>query len=193
MNSQQLKSRIGRRTAGIALVLALAAASLIAVVSVAAGGDEAKVRSTVIGALHAQQEVALPPGSYQGGPLTDAQQQEMVASGSEGLAKFFSGTQLEVAKGVLTENIAEQASGEVRYLAAGVKDIDFISVVIDGDTARAEVDARVWAVFKQVEANGAEHPAQPENGIHSSLTLQRLEGEWFVTDEAISFLPGESP
>lgn len=154
--------------------------------------DESQIRTVVTGALHAQQEVGLPPGSYLGGAMPAEVTASMAAAGDAELAKFFAGPQLEYARAVLAANIEAQSSGQIRTLAAGIKNIAITSIDVDGDVAHVAATGTVWAQFAQVQ-EGKLVPANPDNGMIYTLTLERSAAGWFVVDETRDYAPGEEP
>jgi hypothetical protein len=160
---------------------------------VRAGGDESAVRSIVVAALHAQQEVGLPPGTYKGGAISPSLAQAMLDTGNAELERYFAGDQLASAKEVLASNVTAQQPGEIRDLAAGINSIDVTSVAIDGDTADVTASADLWAEFGQVQDDGTMVVARPTNTKLYSLTLKRIDGDWFVVDESSEFAPGSEP
>jgi hypothetical protein len=185
------------KTRTIALASALGAAVVLTIVAagtiLSAGPDGPAIRQTVITVIHAQQEVSLPPSSYVGGRMSAQMTSGIVDRGRELLAKSFAGGELARRLQVLSANVNAEASGEIRYLAAGVSGIRVTAVTIVGDRADVSATADVWADVAQVQAGGKLATAHPRNTIRYTLTLQKIDRVWFVMDESMKFAPGSEP
>jgi hypothetical protein len=188
----RLSSR-GRTAVRIAIPAAALLLLSIGVIATRAAADESALRGVVTAALHAQQEVAVPPASYGGGPMSTALQQELSSNGRQELAKVFAKGQLEQAEKNLDAVIAAEAPGDVLTLGAGINNIDITSVEIDGDSATATATADLWASFAQVQADGSQVPAHPTNTKLFTLSLSRIDGSWYVVSEYSTFAPGSEP
>lgn len=189
-----LRLRLRAHAGWLAVTLGVASLLILVIGSNAgASTDDEAIRELVTRAMHLQQEVGLPPPEYAGGPMQPEMVAEMVAQGRDELAGVFAEPELDVRTQVL-QVIADDAKyGEVRYLGAGVKDIDISEVTIDGDTAQVHATAIVWADVAQVQGGGKLAVAHPENTIVYDMTLQKVNGTWLISSESMGFAPGSEP
>ncbi len=118
---------------------------------------------------------------------------DVKARGHDELAAVFEGPVLQARLQAMETNVDGAQAGDIRYLAAGVKNIDIADVVIDGDSARVHATATVWTDVGQVQPGGTLAVAHPENEMIYTLTLGKTSGTWFVVDESITFAPGSEP
>jgi hypothetical protein len=118
---------------------------------------------------------------------------DIAAQADSQLGDVFGGNELALRTQVVRANLDEEKGGEVRYLAAGVRDIDFADVTINGDVAQVQVTATVWAKLAQVQEGGDQVIANPENEMIYDITLEKVDGRWLVMAESMSFAPGSTP
>lgn len=135
----------------------------------------------------------VPPASYKGGAMPLQIRDQMSADSMAAAKDVFRGDALAAFAGIVKDNLDEQASGEIRHLAAGVSKVDITSVAINGDEARVEVTLDVWAEFGQVHPAGDMAVAHATSQTNDVFLLQLVNGTWFVTAHTARFANGSGP
>jgi hypothetical protein len=178
-----------------AIGAALGLVVLPAISTASASPDDAQIRGVIVRAAHLLQEESgmLPPGAYRGGQMPQSVRDQMTANSMSAAARVFKGRALDVFAGIVKDNIDEQASGEIRHMAAGVSRVDITSLRIDGDQANVDATLDVWAEFGQVHADGSIGMAHPKSQTVDKFLLQRIDGTWYVIDHVAHFANGSGP
>ncbi len=88
----------------------------------------------------------------------------------------------------MQNEIDKQRDNGYRDLGGGMRFIRNLTIQVNGDTAVAEADIRTWSRFVYEGKTFT-----PEATAHRRFNLAREAGTWKVTDEDLTFLPGEGP
>jgi hypothetical protein len=174
-----------------AVVVAAAAFSVLAQ-RASATPDETAIEQVVRGALIAEQTLGIPPPAYSGGVMSGAINQQMIDHVPAVLSKYYVGDPLARDVNAIQANIRADKTGKTRYLAGGVDNLQFTSVVVNGNSAIVSATATTWATFVQNQ-NGTPVSANPHNVTNYTFTLTKASGSWLIDSEAWSYAPGSEP
>lgn len=93
----------------------------------------------------------------------------------------------------LSNAIAEQQKPDTHLIDAGISALDFTKVSVTGDTAKALVTAREWALITHGSSiQGARTSRQPAI-LHWTVGLQKIGGAWAITSTYFAFDPSTHP
>lgn len=156
-------------------------------------GDDVAIRSVVSQAIDIGQTAYLPPQSALGRPLTAAEGGAVKFQMHQRLERTFTGQLLEERQQRYDAIIDGESAGNVRVLAGGEDYIKMTALAINGTTATASTEARVWSRLAQDQGNGRLVPAEPHNTLLYEFQLSLIDGSWLVSAMTFHFAPGSEP
>ena len=109
------------------------------------------------------------------------------------LSKHFAKQELERSLRALEQHLEKEASGEIRYLAAGVSRVDIASLTVHGVLATVAADADLWVDVAQVHPDGTIAVAHPRGTMLLTLDLEKIDGSWLVVEETAKYPSGTGP
>jgi len=202
-----------RNVVGPAL-LAVAVLGASTLLSNAASGSNAvaeeKVRAAFTLAMRVDQGVQVPPVARAGDRAVDADLNQQLDEGSKAIHSIFADEPAaRVIKGLNNAIQSQRESGDhFRILGAGVGQIKFDEVTVDGSSAKVHATVETWCRTqvrqRPIEASGTSKPAwagaekwvvsEPHNllDVTASLTEDKT-GHWVIADYAWRFASGSGP
>jgi len=198
----QLRGFFTRGWARWAALAALAALAIGAVFGVtmyaqaqaASSPDGVSIRAVGYAGLVAQQTVVIPPASYQGGPMSDAMQQAMIAHAEQVFRLYYTGAQLTHEISTYTTAIEGEASGRgARILGGGADHFVVTQLSINGASATLAAQAIIWLSSSQVDSQGHSVVATPRNAVVATFTLTKINGAWLISAQTVKFASGSGP
>lgn len=183
----------GRTALAAILSTCAIAAGLALAVRVQAISDDTAIRQAVRDAVTAAQVTALPPAAYHGGRMSAAMVQGIRERGRVELSKHFAKGELDRSLGALEQHLEKEASGEIRYLAAGVSRVAITSLSVQGVRATVAADADLWVDVAQVQPDGTMAVAHPKGSMILTLELEKMDGSWLVVEETAKYPSGTGP
>ncbi len=156
--------------------------------------DGVSIRSVGYAGLVAQQTVIIPPASYQGGPMSDAMQQAMLAHADQTFRLYYTDPQLTYEISTYQTAIQNEQSGDsARILGGGADHFVVTQLSVNGATATLAALAIIWLSSSQVNSMGRSVVATPRNSVVATFTLVRINGHWLISAQRVRFASGSGP
>jgi hypothetical protein len=168
-------------------------ATLVLAAAPAPGQDAVAIRTVCYNAVLAEQTLAVPPTSYQGGAMSANVQQQMLDRVPGTFSKYYTGDALAHEIGAVQMNIRRFSNGQVRYLGGGITQMTFNQILVNGDSGTVTAQAVTWAKLAQDQGHGKLVTATPHNTIILTFSLLRMNGQWLINGESWSFATGSNP
>lgn len=184
---------------GVALasVIALAVGAFVAAQFVQAqqvyAHEAPRIRTVCQQAVIAERMAQIPPASYRGGPMSDAIQQQMLASAQQALGKWYTDPQLSAEVGQTQRAISSEQSGAFHVSNAGAGTLTFSQISVSGATASVTAQGMIWLSFTQTQSNGTTQSASPHNLMDFTFTLRLVQGHWLISGQTTQFASGSGP
>ena len=186
-----------RRAAPAILVagtLTIVAVTLALVAATGAAGQSATARAVqavVQDALAAEHELANLPAAAAESGVSASLRGQMTAAAQSAIDRLYVGPIKAAREETIVGGLkVEGTSDGVFVWDGGVHDVSFRSTTIEGTKATVVVQA---TSYLEVSVTRDGERALPESTAIHTFTLELQDGQWYVSDEEIEFLPGEGP
>lgn len=120
--------------------------------------------------------------------IPDNVKQKMSDKYSTELSKYYNGPLLTERINQCKGGLEFQEGNKFRVKDGGVKKVENFKVTIDGDKATAEADITRWV--KMYDQRGDN---QSQDTAHFTFNLNKIDGQWKITAEDWTYLPGNNP
>jgi hypothetical protein len=181
------KTRLAVSLAGVVMCAAIVATTA------SAAPDQTMVRQAAREALVTVQTAGLVTPSGRAGMPSRAALTVARESAVAAVRARFSGPEQARRMRAIDQRITEQATGNLRYLGAGVTRFDVTDVSVDDRTAHVEAKVELWAKVVQVQAGGKEVMAQPRTSKTFIFDLTRVGSRWMVVNFGARFVGATGP
>lgn len=188
----QVKGGARRLILGVLVVTAIAGLLSVTAARLTPDQDELAIQETIRKGIVAEQTLAVPPGTYKGGMMSDTIQGQMLRRVPSTLRNYYGAGALGRLTSALQDNIRKAKDGKQRYLDGGVESLVFAQILVTGDTAVATAQAEVWAKVAQ-DQDGKLVTATPRAPVDYTFVLAKINGRWIINSEERNFSPGTGP
>jgi hypothetical protein len=182
-----------RRALGVFAAVAVTTSILVVLLARTSAIDPttAAVHALVQRALRAEHELATLPAGISVSEINGTAKAALVSHAEDELGQVFAGDILAPRRDAIIGAInAEGTDDGLFFWGGGVRNVTFLSTVIEGDSASVHLQATSFLVMSQ-RIDGPRD--RPENRADYKFTLSKTPDGWRVTEEAMRFLPGEGP
>jgi hypothetical protein len=179
-----LKWRPGRRlwaamTLGTVL---LGVGALIVVGTAAADPNVAAVQAVAAETLMLEQRMGVPDPAMKPAALSVSDVATLRANANTLVKAHFTGPLLAARLDDFQRAVDGIVNGTSPYVDAGTKDIVFGKTIVGTDTATVHLQATTWV---HISVDGLD--SSPTGTLNWTFTLEKVAGQWLVTDETSDF------
>jgi hypothetical protein len=149
--------------------------------------DETAIKNVVLAAFTAPSALVVPPHPIEDFSMPIATSEISVARGHahDILTNIYSTSCItcQNIKDGIDKSIAAQSKGRFRALGAGIKDMDWRQIVVNGNSASVTLAATLWSKVKFRDEFNKEHVVTPTAGFVEIFTLNKVGSNWVIVNQ----------